>query len=139
MPYGHPRNEHRIVFAADEPSPIKRLADGLVADDRPSPLDQRRLALTDALFADDALVWGAIRSRSVKYGAATGPLLEIDFPDTPQLGIWSKPGASFVCIEPWHGHADPQGYAGDVRDKPGILAVAPGEEKRIGMSVTLAS
>ena len=73
------------------------------------------------------------------YGAADGPRLCIAFPDTPMLGIWSKPGARFVCIEPWHGIADPQGYAGEFRDRPGVFVVAPGEAKRMAMSVTLQS
>jgi galactose mutarotase-like enzyme len=63
--------------------------------------------------------------------------LRIAFPDTPDLGIWSKPGARFVCIEPWHGHADPQDFAGDFRSKPGIIEVAPGAEWRCRMLVTL--
>lgn len=137
LPYGAPREDHRIVFAADEPGPVKALADGLIAGDRPSPLQGRTLPLTDALFADDALVWDPVHAQAVTYGANDGPQLEVAFPDTPQLGIWTKPGARFICIEPWHGHADPKGYAGDFRDKPGVFLLAPGEDKRIGMRVTL--
>ena len=55
------------------------------------------------------------------------------------LGIWTKPGAHYVCVEPWHGIADPQGYTGELRDKPGIFIVAPGGEKHITMSVTLVA
>ena len=137
LPGGAAKDDHRIVFAADEPLPVKRLKGGLFAGHRPSPLDGRTLPLSDALFADDALVWTGVRSQSVRYGADTGPQLEIAFPDTPDLGIWSKPGARFVCVEPWHGHADPEGFAGDFRDKPGVFEVAAGAEKRLGMRVTL--
>lgn len=137
LPYGHAREAHRIVFAADEPAPLKRLVDGLIAAERASPLEGRALPLTDALFADDALVWTGVRSPSVTYGADTGPSLEIAFPDTPDLGIWTKPGARFVCIEPWHGHADPANFAGDFREKPGVFEVAPMGEARIAMRITL--
>ena len=139
LPYGEAREEHRITFAADEPGPLRLLGAGgtVLPDPRPSPLDGRTLALDDALFAHDALIWDGVRSQEVTYGAATGPHLRIAFPHTPMLGIWSKPGAHFVCIEPWHGIADPQGYAGEYRDKPGVFVVAPGEAKRIAMSVTL--
>ena len=137
LPYAQPREDHRIMFAADEQGPVRRLANSLVAEDRPSPLDGRTLRLTDALFADDALVWNPVHAQSVTYGASNGPQLSVAFPDTPQLGIWTKPGARFVCIEPWHGHADPVGHTGEFRDKPGVVAVPPGGAKRIGMSVTL--
>ena len=63
--------------------------------------------------------------------------MRIDFPDTPYLGIWSKPGARFVCVEPWHGLADPVGFAGDLADKSGVFTLPPGGVKRIAMHLTL--
>lgn len=138
LPYGHPRADHRIVFAQDEPAPLRELVDSAISDRRrPSPLDGRTLALDDALFTQDALIWDPVHSQSVRYGASTGPQLRVDFPDTPMLGIWTKPGAAFVCIEPWHGIADPVGFTGDIRDKPGIRAIAPGATWRCAMQVTL--
>ncbi len=139
LPYGEDRSTHRIVFSADEPDRLKTIAaDGTIAEaTRESPLDGRVLALDDSLFASDALVWEHVRSDRVSYGAAMGPRLDIAFPDTPMLGIWSKPGARYVCVEPWHGIADPENYAGEFRDKPGVFAVPVGGEKRIMMSVSL--
>lgn len=139
LPYGHARHEHRIVFGSDEPERLRELtADGLImADERPSPLDGRTLHLADDLFTKDALIWDPVRSDHVRYGAADGPQLLVRFPDTPRLGSWTKPGAHYICIEPWHGIADPVGYIGDFRDKPGVFAVPAGAEERISMSVTL--
>ena len=139
LPYGHARPDHRITFADDEPNALKAIAaDGTIAaGEVPSPLDGRVLHLTDDLFAHDALVWDPVRSPSLRYGAGEGPQLDIAFPETPMLGIWTKPGAAYVCVEPWHGIADPHGYSGEFRDKPGVFAVAPHGEKRIAMAVTL--
>ncbi|MGY2734410.1 aldose 1-epimerase family protein [Sphingomonas sp. UYP23] len=140
LPYGAPRADHRIVFAADEPEALRALTPGglIVAQARPSPLDaDRTLHLRDALFTDDALIWDAVRAQSVRYGAPTGPQLRVDFPDTPMLGIWTKPGAAYVCIEPWHGIADPEGFTGDFATKPGVFALAPAKTKTIAMHVTL--
>ena len=137
LPYGRPRAEHRITFGADERSEIVELDNGLFAATRPSPLDGRVLHLADVLFADDALIWDPVTSPSVTYGAADGPKLRIDFPDTPYLGIWTKPGAAFVCVEPWHGHADPTGFDGDFRTKPGVFEVAPGGDWACRMAITL--
>jgi galactose mutarotase-like enzyme len=140
LPYGKPRAAHRIVFAADEPETLRTLtADGLVLpDERASPLDDARtLHLRDDLFDNDALIWDAVRAQSVRYGADIGPQLRVDFPDTPKLGIWTKPGAAYVCIEPWHGIADPLGFEGDFTTKPGVFALAPGESKTCAIHVTL--
>jgi galactose mutarotase-like enzyme len=141
LPGGPAREAHAITFAADEPGALKRIAaDGTIASDpRPSPLDGRVLHLRDALFADDALIWDPVESAAVTYGAPGGPSLHIAFPDTPRLGIWTKPGSRFVCVEPWHGIADPEGYAGDFRDKPGVFEIAPGGDWRCSMQATLRS
>ena len=139
LPYGHDKRDHRILFSADEPDRLREIAkDGTIAaETRASPLDGRTLHLRDDLFANDALVWNNIRSDHVVYGASEGAQLRIDFPDTPMLGVWTRPGAHYVCVEPWHGIADPEGFIGDFRDKPGIFEVAPGGEKRIALRITL--
>ena len=125
--------------AHDEPARLREIApDGLIAaETRDSPLDRRELLLRDALFEQDALVWDPVKSQAVDYGAARGPVVRVAFPDTPRLGIWTKPGARFVCIEPWHGIADPQDFAGDFHEKPGVFEVAPGATRCIAMDVTL--
>lgn len=139
LPYDNDRASHFIQFGSDEPAAVRRLdAAGLLAPEQhPTPVNDGRLALTDSLFANDAVIFDGLRSRSVSYGADNGPRLRIGLFDAPYLGVWTKPGANFVCIEPWHGVADPQGYAGDFRDKPGVFAVGPGAERVIDMSISL--
>lgn len=141
LPYGRARGDHRITFDRDEPAALRTLTEGglIKTETRSSPLDGRTLRLADDLFTADALIWDRVESDSVRYGAEDGPHLVVRFPDTPRLGVWTKPGAHFVCIEPWHGIADPVGFVDEYRDKPGVFAIAPGGEKRIEMSVTLAS
>jgi galactose mutarotase-like enzyme len=109
LPFGASRAEHRITFDADEPERLLRVSpDGLIAPEpRDNPLDGRVLPLRDSLFTDDALVFDPVHSDKVRYDAGEGPAIEVAFPDTPRLGVWTKPGAHFICIEPWHGLADP--------------------------------
>jgi galactose mutarotase-like enzyme len=139
LPYGAPRAEHRIAFAHDEPAPLAAIVPGgTIAEERwPSPLEGRILHLDDALFERDALVWDELVSQSLVYGPAQGAQLLVEFPETPMLGIWTKPGARFLCIEPWHGIADPHGFTGEIWDKPGILRFEPGEARSFAMRVTL--
>lgn len=140
LPDGGAREQHRLEFAQPEPGRLKRITpEGYgTAPVRPSPLDGGALPLADALFTDDALVWDPVASRSLRYGPPQGPWLDIGW-DAPRLGIWTKPGARFVCVEPWHGIADPEGWAGEFRDKPGVFAVAPGASWSSTMRVTLAA
>jgi galactose mutarotase-like enzyme len=139
LPFGQARPDHFIEFANDEPAAVRRLdADGLLTPMRhPTPISQRRLTLADALFEDDVIIFDEIRSRSVSYGAGVGPRIRVSFPDTPYLGVWTKPRGNFICIEPWHGVADPEGFSGDFRSKPGVFTVGAGAELPMKMAITL--
>lgn len=137
LPYGETREEHRLLFDREEPGALAALDKGLIAPgERESPLEGQTLWLRDDLFHDDALIWMAPASRSLRYGIVDGPQLDIGFEGTSTLAIWTKPGARFICVEPWQGHADPAEFAGDIRDKPGMIAIPPGEMRRFAMRVT---
>jgi len=139
LPFGQARESHFIEFAVEEPAPMRRLnADGLLTPERhPTPISHRRLALEDGLFRDDAMIFDEIRSRLVTYGAETGPRIQVCYADSPYLGIWTKPCANFVCIEPWHGVADPVGFRGDFTQKPGVFMVPAHAALAIRMTITL--
>jgi galactose mutarotase-like enzyme len=139
LPDASPRSGHFVEFDADEPAPVRRLdAAGLLSPTpHATPVANRLLMLSDALFLDDVIIFDQIASRGLSYGAQFGPRLRIDFPDSPYLGIWTKPGAPFICIEPWHGFSDPEGYRGDFKDKPGVFIVPAGQEFAATMNITL--
>lgn len=141
LPWGGHRADHRLVFAEDEPAPIRRIdtRTGLVLPaPEPTPVEGDTLVVRDDLFVPDALIFDQLKSRSVRYGVPGGRMIEISFPVMPLLGVWTKPGAPFLCIEPWQGLADPQGYAGEFRDKPYVIEIAPGASRSLNLTVTIA-
>ena len=89
---GHDKHEYTIVFAEEEPAPIRRGADDpilLYPEGRPTPVEGNVLRLRDELFEEQAIVFDRLNSRSVVYGAPGTLCLRIDFPDSPHLGILS--------------------------------------------------
>lgn len=139
LPFGQPRTGHRIEFAEPEPEDIRRI-DGqgmLLPEAFATPVNGQTLVLDDRLFEADALIFDHLRSRSLRYGAPTGPQLRFDFHDLPILGVWTKPGADYICIEPWQGINDPAGFDGDIFAKPGIVAIAPGSSRTFTMTITV--
>jgi galactose mutarotase-like enzyme len=141
LPYGADRADHFLEFEKDEPAPVRRLdSQGLLMPaEFETPVKNRKLHLRDDLFAADALIFDRLISRRIVYGAARGPKLEIAFDDMPYLGVWTKPGAEFICIEPWHGLADPQARASDLRAKPGLALLAPDASQDFSMSISLSA
>ncbi|WP_289294421.1 aldose 1-epimerase family protein [uncultured Reyranella sp.] len=135
LPYGKPRSAHEVVFEKDEPAPIRRPVDGLLSTAQfPTPVRDRRLPLSDELFDAGALIFDTLASRSLVYGGA----IRVDFPRMPHLGLWTRPGAGYVCIEPWQGYASPEGFDGDFADKPGMVAIAPGATEVFAMAISVS-
>lgn len=131
---------HRVRFAEAEPQAIRRIepASGLILPGtQPTPVIGDMLVPSAALFEPDAIIWDQLNSRALHFGVEDGPELTLEFPECPMLGIWQKPGAPFLCLEPWAGHADPMGYEGDFADKPGSMLLASGESRSFRLIITL--
>ncbi|MER0237698.1 aldose 1-epimerase family protein [Fulvimarina sp. MAC8] len=140
---GVSKENHRIVFEHRETGKARGVEGGLLTEAHPLPFDGAILPLSEKLFEKDALVMPDVASRSVTYEALSeaGDLkraLTVSWDGYKDLGIWSKPGgAPFVCIEPWYSMASPEGWDGDIFDKPGILKLAPGASESFVWSVTI--
>jgi galactose mutarotase-like enzyme len=95
---------------------------------RPVPLTERQLPITKDLFDQDALILLEYHSEKIHLRSQKSPnSLTVELAGFPYLGLWAKPGAPFVCIEPWHGHVDPASHTdGQIMNKPGIIKLEPG-------------
>jgi galactose mutarotase-like enzyme len=104
-------------------------AKGMVSADTVSVMkNTRTLPLSKTLFDRDALIFLDVKSKKITLGAKNSPRrLTVEFAGFPQLGIWAKPAAPFVCIEPWFGHSDPEHPYGDIWKKPGIIHLEAGK------------
>ena len=136
---GQPKESYRLVFPRAEPAPIRRLSGGLLRDrPEPSPVRGTVLPLSEELFADDAVIFDAVASRSVRYEGEQGPAVEITWDGFRELGVWSKPdGAPFLCIEPWLGFASPLDFDREFADKPGLMHIAPGSAETLRYRITV--
>lgn len=92
--------------------------------------DSKVIPLHEHIFDNDALIFKALKSREVSLSHRDkGPVLRMEFGDFDYLGIWAKPGAPFVCLEPWLGIADSSDHSGQLGKKEGIRTLAPGESE----------
>ncbi|MDR3534749.1 MAG: aldose 1-epimerase family protein, partial [Rhodopila sp.] len=70
---GVAKDAYALTFDAEETGPMRGVVGGLLTEtDRPSPIVGRHLALTEDLFAADALILPHPASRSVRFSAAQG-------------------------------------------------------------------
>jgi galactose mutarotase-like enzyme len=79
--------------------------------------------LTHKLFERDALIFKKLESKSLTIIEKEIPRLKVHFEDFPNLGIWTKVGAPFLCIEPWFGYSDTTETNGNLFEKEGIIVL----------------
>ena len=63
------------------------------------------------------------------------PWVSLDCPAFPILAVWANPAGPFICLEPWFGRCDDEGFAGDISEKPFVEKLGPGETKHIEYSI----
>lgn len=91
-------------------------------------LEKGECSITSHMFDNDALVFsnGQIAKAGIRMPDGT-PYLELCCEGFPNFGIWSVPGAPFVCLEPWMGRCDDRGFDGELSQKENINKLASGE------------
>jgi len=88
----------------------------------------RNFQLSDDLFTNDAIVIKHPPFQSIGFGKINGPkLLTLHCDTWTAVGLWTKPGAPFFCIEPWWGWADSSDSSGKLINKAGIILLKAGE------------
>lgn len=131
MPFaigGHPAfaladnfNDYSLIFEKEETLKYFILSDDLVSDQtKVLASNNKKVALDYDLFANDALIFKTIESKELTIVHREKPLLKVKYAGFPNLGIWTKINAPFICIEPWHGYSDTQTANGNLFEKEGM-------------------
>lgn len=95
----------------------------LIDEKFPVEMDGNKVVLTKDLFVDDALILSSFDSDSISIKSNSHDrIIKFDF-DSPFLGIWAKPNAPYVCLEPWWGVNDSYNKVSDFSEKRGIMAL----------------
>ncbi|MGJ5641574.1 aldose 1-epimerase family protein [Formosa sp. S-31] len=127
---GESYSDYYLEFEHNETSEsyLINMDNGLIKSESFSIINRNKIDLHYDLFNKDALVFKDLKSRKVSLKSNTsGTILTVDFPGFPFLGIWAKPHADYVCIEPWIGIADSEDHDQDFTKKEGIQTLKAGE------------
>lgn len=86
------------------------------------------IVITKDVFNEDALILSGVKSEYVTLRSDRHErTVRFNLGNAPYLGIWAKPGAPYVCIEPWYGVNDSQVKKADFSQKDAINAIQPNE------------
>lgn len=138
---GETYEDYYLEFEQDEALETHLLsaAGYFTGETKPVPAKGRHLNLTKQLFDDDALVFKNLASRQVAIRSdKNNHAVIVTYPAFPYLGLWAKPGASFVCIEPWLGCADSEGEPKSIQEKELIQSLEAGKVFNASFSIEVA-
>ncbi len=134
---GSVREGASVRFEHEEHAEAPVMTSGLITPQRRAiPLHGRDLALNDELFAAGALCLLDVVSRSLRFIDASGAAIEMSASGFPHVALWTSPGAPFLCLEPRTGYADPEGFMGDLFEKPSMRILRGGEIARHAATFT---
>ncbi len=90
--------------------------------------NEKNIIITKDIFNEDALILSDIKSENITLNLSSyNKKIKFNLGKAPYLGIWAKPGAPYVCIEPWYGVNDSQIKKDDFSKKDAINTVAAKE------------
>lgn len=90
--------------------------------------NDKEIIITKNIFDEDALILHDIKSKNITLMHKNGKnTVKFDMGGSPYLGIWAKPNAPYVCIEPWFGVNDSFEKKEDFSQKDAINKL-PAEE-----------
>ena len=129
----------KIVMDEPETAAAFRLdANGLRGPDTEPVLNNStEITVTPTVFAADALIFDGLKSKGCTLRRAKGRDVHVDFGGAPCLGLWAKPGAPYVCIEPWYGIDDRYNAGHDFTKKERICSLEAGETFVFPVTVTV--
>jgi galactose mutarotase-like enzyme len=117
-------SNYSIQFEKEEHPEYSLLENGLISNTTETLETLNNIvSLNYRLFENDALVFKTLESNSLTILENSKPYIKVDFEDFPNLGIWTKKNAPFICIEPWFGYSDTLQKSGDLFKKEGIIVL----------------
>lgn len=121
--------QYDVIFEREETLNAWNL-NGNLLDGTVTPVlkESRVLPLYEKYFAVDALVFKDVKSNFVTLrNRVTGKSVSLDFTDFDYFLLWQKPGAPYICLEPWSGATPLENSSYELKEKDGITAVEPGK------------
>lgn len=130
--------EYSLVFEEVEPLEYTLLENDLVSKQTEKiKTNSNTVPLTHELFQRDALIFKNLKSNSLTIVEKENPILKVRFEDFPNLGIWTKVGAPFICIEPWFGYSDTTESNGNLFEKEGIIILKTNDTFQAKFSIEI--
>lgn len=136
---GDIKENYYLEFEKNETADRIIFDNGFITGEKtPYLKNQNKISIYDNLFDKDVLIFKNLESQKITLRSVDhSNYLEVNFCDYPYLGIWTKPGNPFICIEPWFGIADNKNSPKPYVDKEGIQKLGSGKSFECSVTYTI--
>jgi len=129
---------YALAFDYDEVLTSFKLDNDLLSDATEIiAMTANEVALSYSLFEKDALIFKKLKSKVITILEYKNPILRVQFDNFPNLGIWTKNNAPFLCIEPWAGYSDTIHSSGNIVEKEGIQLLEAHQVMQYNFSIEI--
>lgn len=121
----------KLVFDNNETLDTIGLDDQCLRNGKTYPVlnNENTIIITNDIFNNDALIFNDVTSKNITILSDNHQRkIKFDIGRCPYLGIWAKPKAPYVCIEPWWGVDDDYIPRDDFSKKDCIQSLELGKE-----------
>lgn len=111
-------------------------ANGFAAFDKEIPLktEDGFVKFFDGIY--DTLIFDYQNIETVRIARPDKtPYVTMDCSQFPFLGIWTKQTGNFICLEPWAGRTDNDGFTGTLEEKTGEEKLEAGSSTKISHTI----
>jgi galactose mutarotase-like enzyme len=133
-----PFESYALAFDYNEVLTSYELENDLLSDTTEIiEMTDNEVPLRYSLFEKDALIFKKLQSKSITILEHKNPMLRVRFGNFPNLGIWTKNNAPFLCIEPWVGYSDTIHSSGSIVEKEGIQLLEANQLLQYNFSIEI--
>jgi len=133
----NPLSDYEIHFSTAEKLDLYGInEDGFILREKGYLKKQSPICLSDTIFNDDALIFRNIKSDTISIKQRDSDwCLKVKTGGAPHLALWSKPGAPFVCVEPWYICPDAPDAPKELSEKTDIMLLEAGSSFKSGYKI----
>lgn len=127
---------HDVEFDV-APTHMLRLNDTGLIDEtgHPAPVTGQSITLDPADYVNDAMVFDNLGASRFTLQAGKARLV-METENLPDFALWQKPGAPFICLEPWHGTAPFPAQGASLAKRSNAITLAAGGIRRFTMRLS---
>lgn len=132
-------SDYYLEFEKEESGEVKTFNGTLISSQKKvKAFEGKILNLDRDTFVNDALIIENPNSNIVYLKNSKNNIgIKLSYEGFKYIAFWNKPGAEYICLEPWNGISDFDNASGNLKEKAGIEKIEKAEVYHRELNITI--